>query len=130
MPKPKAPKKQKPIEAHRLRLPSASSLSRAVRCPASQSLQRVTEPTSDAAQRGTNLHLFISLAVPKLTSLPIEEARAEALYRRLSRFRYKGRRLRIAYAPASIPVGGSIPGQLIKLLGESHATVVVLTPHW
>lgn len=79
MPKPKAPKKQKPIEAHRLRLPSASSLSRAVRCPASQSLQRVAEPTSDAAQRGTNLHLFISLAVPRLTSLPIEEARAEAL---------------------------------------------------
>lgn len=79
MPKPKTSAKQKPIEAHRLRLPSASSLSRAVRCPASQSLQRVTEPTSDAAQRGTNLHLFISLAVPKLTSLPIEEARAEAL---------------------------------------------------
>lgn len=79
MPKPKAPKKQKPIEAYRLRLPSASSLSRAVRCPASQSLQRVAEPTSDAAQRGTNLHLFISLAVPKLVTLPIEEARAEAL---------------------------------------------------
>jgi len=71
--------KQKPIEAHRLRLPSASSLSRAVRCPASQSLQRVAEPTSDAAQRGTNLHLFISLAVPRLTTVSIEEARAEAL---------------------------------------------------
>lgn len=79
MPKPKAATKSKPIEAHRLRLPSASSLSRAVRCPASQSLQRVAEPTSYAAQRGTNLHLFIALVVSRLTTISLEKARAEAL---------------------------------------------------
>lgn len=79
MPKPKAPKKQKPVASHRLRLPSASSLSRAVRCPASQSLPRVGEPTSDAAQRGTNIHLFIAAVVSHLTEMSVESARAKGL---------------------------------------------------
>ena len=79
MPKPKPAPKSKPSKAHRLRLPSASSLSRAVRCPASQSLQRVGEPQSDAAKRGTNLHLFLAAVVSHLTEMSCEEARARGI---------------------------------------------------
>lgn len=76
MPKTKKP----PVIAYRLRLPTASSLSRAVRCPASQSLRRVSEPTSEAAQRGTNIHRFLEVALGRITEgNPLEEARAYAL---------------------------------------------------
>lgn len=76
MPKTKKP----PVIAHRLRLPTASSLSRAVRCPASQSLRRVSEPTSESAQRGTNIHRFLEVALRyAMTGGSLEEARAYAL---------------------------------------------------
>lgn len=59
---------QKPAKAddrYRLRLPSASSLSRAIRCQASTIIHGVREPSTYAQERGTMIHSFCEVGLTK-----------------------------------------------------------------
>lgn len=57
-----------------MRLPSFSSLGRAMKCPGSVVLEHVTEPTNTAAERGTEIHAFIERFVKGAT---VEESLAQ-----------------------------------------------------
>lgn len=48
-----------------MKLPTASSLSRVMACPASGVIPRVVEPAGDAAERGTAIHAFIATALTR-----------------------------------------------------------------
>lgn len=59
-----------------------------------------------------------------------DTAIAERIYRRLVRYSWQGRKLRVAFAPQDIGGGQSIPGRLLELLAGSVCTVAIVTPHW
>lgn len=59
-----------------------------------------------------------------------DEEFAAYLAKRLARFRSMGQRLRVAFAPAGIKPGQSIPGRLIQMLENSRVTLAVVTPSW
>lgn len=59
------PKPAKADDSYRLRLPSASSLSRAIRCQASTIVPGVREPSTHAQERGTLVHSFCEVGLTK-----------------------------------------------------------------
>jgi hypothetical protein len=63
--KPAHPKPAKADDSYRLRLPSASSLSRAIRCQASTIVPGVREPSTYAQERGTLIHSFCEVGITK-----------------------------------------------------------------
>ena len=71
MPKTKTPPKPaKADDSHRLRLPSASSLSRAIRCQASTIVPGVREPSTYAQERGTLIHSFCEVGITRRGAKP------------------------------------------------------------
>lgn len=60
-----ATKPAKADDRYRLHLPSASSLSRAIRCQASTIISGVREPSTYAQERGTMIHSFCEVGITK-----------------------------------------------------------------
>lgn len=62
----------------RMALPTASSLTRAIRCEASSVLARVKEPTTYAQARGTTIHKFLQIALEEERDAALAWVKSEA----------------------------------------------------